>query len=445
MSRTLTPKDAASIMNALFKEATGQTASLTAEDISGFISAGEQVLATGIENTLNKLSMVCIRSMAKVRPYKAKYNLIDASSEELFTSRLRMIFYKTSDVLNAGDWNTDLYTNLANGYDNGSNSGASTASMWEQHKKIPVEINFSGVSVYQACLTHFQNQLNQAFRSPAELANYLNAEFLDFANDLEQVKERFNMAVVLNRLAASIYYEQNSSTVTSYGLETCAIDMTAAFNAEYGTSYTTAQIKSSHMTEFAKFLAETIKNLSDKFTDRTGLYHCRYPDLDSSTSAELNMVAAHTPKANQKLFMYQPLMNKIAAEVMPSIFNPQYLSIENYEGVNFWQNINHPNEISVKPALPDLNGSGQTAASSAVSADVIGMIFDTDALMTSFIHEGSESTPLEARKRYYNVWTSIARNNIDCYAKQAVVLYFGKDPEPEPEGGAGGDAGGAVG
>ena len=50
MARTLTPRDCHVLMNLLVKEATGQDAQIQVVDSSTFVSAGEQVLATGTEN-----------------------------------------------------------------------------------------------------------------------------------------------------------------------------------------------------------------------------------------------------------------------------------------------------------------------------------------------------------------------------------------------------------
>ena len=68
MARTLTTKDAYQIINLLVREATGQDATIQAVDPSTFVSVGETVLATGVENTLNALSLVLGRTFAAVRP-----------------------------------------------------------------------------------------------------------------------------------------------------------------------------------------------------------------------------------------------------------------------------------------------------------------------------------------------------------------------------------------
>ncbi len=120
MARTLTPLDAHAIMNALVAQATGQ-ASITATDMSSFVAAGELVLATGMENTLNALALVLGRTLMAVRPYGAKLGMINALNTGAYSHRLRKISFYSREALPAGDWNTDLYNNLVTGYDNGSN------------------------------------------------------------------------------------------------------------------------------------------------------------------------------------------------------------------------------------------------------------------------------------------------------------------------------------
>ena len=57
MGRLQTPTDAHTVLNALAYQATGRT-DLTATDTSSFVSVGETVLATGVENVASALSIV---------------------------------------------------------------------------------------------------------------------------------------------------------------------------------------------------------------------------------------------------------------------------------------------------------------------------------------------------------------------------------------------------
>ena len=114
MARVLTPQDAHAIINAVAEQATGQT-SLTATNTSSFVSVGEMILATGMENTMQALSLVLGRTMAAVRPYDAKFSLVNAVNTGAYSHRFRKISYYADDALPSGDWNTQLFTNLADG------------------------------------------------------------------------------------------------------------------------------------------------------------------------------------------------------------------------------------------------------------------------------------------------------------------------------------------
>ena len=156
MARTLTTKDAYQIINLLVREATGQDATIQAVDPSTFVSVGETVLATGVENTLNALSLVLGRTFAAVRPYNAKFVSINAINSGLYANRIRKISFYAREAVVDGAENTDLKTNFADGYDNGSNSNASAPSMWEQNQPLPLEMNFAGSSEWQTVTTVYE-------------------------------------------------------------------------------------------------------------------------------------------------------------------------------------------------------------------------------------------------------------------------------------------------
>ena len=77
---------------------------------------------------------------------------------------------------------------------------------------------------------------------------------------------------------------------------------------------------------------------------------------------------------------------------------------------------------------------GTQVAGSAVSLDyVLGILYDEDAIMTDFQLESSATTPLEARKRYRNIWWSFAKNAINDFTENAIIFTM-EDPS---EGGDG--------
>ena len=415
-ARTLTARDCHALMNLLVKEATGQDATIQVVDSSTFVSAGEQVLATGTENVLNALSLVLGRTFMAVRPYNAKLALINAVNTGEYTHRMRKISFYSREAQASGDWNTQSYTNLADGFTNGQNiddgTAQSTKSMWEQNQPVPLEINFAGQSVWQDSTTVYEYQLQQAFRSEGEFADFVSGIMTERGNDIESQKEAFNRMTILNFMAGVYDLNQTGSVV----------NLTKAFNDEFGTSYTSAQLRTTYLKEFCMFLAAKIKIDSDMLTNRSEKAHW-VPAKEGYT------LLRHTPKDRQRLMLYNPLMIKTQSYVFPELFNEQYLKMENYEGVMFWQNENDPSAIKVTPAIPNLvtPAAGQTAGDTVALDYVVGMLYDVDALMIDYQLERSAVTSLEARKGYRNMWWTFSKNAINDFTENAII-YVMEDP-----------------
>ena len=416
MARVLTTKDAYQIINLLVKEATGQDATIQAVDPSSFVSVGETILATGVENTLNALSMILGRTFMAVRPYNAKFGVLNSIDSGLYANRMRKISFYSREAVVDGASNTDLKTNFAEGYDNGSNSGASAPSMWEQQPSIPFELNFGGSSEWQLVQTVYEKQLQVAFRGPEEFAQFVSGMMTEKANEIEMTKEAFNRMTVLNAMAG--VYDLSASMAGS------SVNLTAEFNAEFGTSYTTADLLGpSHFTEFLEFFVGYIKILSDQMTHNSKKFHWA---PTKTVGANTYTILRHTPKDKQKLMLYNPFWIKAEARVKPAIFNERYLDFGKFEGVDFWQNENDPSAISITPAIPDVtlaNGT-QTAGTAVQLNTVIGFMFDEDALRTDFQYESSDTTVLESRKKYRNIWYTFRKNACVDYSEKMVLLYM---------------------
>lgn len=415
MARVLTTKDAYQIINLLVREATGQDATIQAVDPSSFVSVGETVLATGVENTLNALSMVLGRTFMAVRPYNAKLGSLNAINSGLYANRMRKISFYAREAVIDGASNTDLKTNFADGYDNGTNGGASTASMWEQNAPMPLEMNFGGSSEWQTVTTVYEKQLQVAFRGPDEFAAFVNGIMTEKGNDIESEKEAFNRMTLLNAMAG--VYDLSASMPGS------AINLTTEYNSYFGTSYSTNDLLTTYLESFLQFFTSEIKTISDKMTNRSVKYH--WP-VTKTVSGVTYSILRHTPRDRQKLLIYKPFWYKAEAIVKSAIFNPQYLDINNFEGVDFWQNEFDSSAISVTPAIPDVTlANGTQTVGSAVQLDyVLGFMFDEDGLLVDYQFDSATTTPLEARKHYRNLWWTMRKNAICDFTENMILLYM---------------------
>lgn len=426
MARTLTPLDGYAIINEMVRQGTGQKA-LAATDISSFVSAGETLLASGVENVMNTLSLVIGRTFVATRPYKAKFSKVNAISTDAYTNRLRKISYYSRDAKASGYFNTDQFKNLANGFTNGQNEAGtpptpqSTKSMWEQETPIVAEFNFAGSTVWDVQLTRYEKQIRAAFRGPQELADFVNGIITEKANDIESEKEAWNRMAVLSKIASVYNYAVIEGVMTE-----SAVNLTAAFNAFYGTSYSTADLQSTYLKEFLAFMVATIKEYSDYLTERSARFHL---PMTKTVDGVQYSILRHTPKDRQRLYLYQPLFRKAESLVLPEIFHDEMLDIDKqYEGVNFWQNNESETtrpSISLTTAIYDVN-TGAQKQGSAVSLDyVVGMLTDEDGILTDFQMDGDAyTTPVEARKGYRNTWWHFSKNIINDPTENCIIFYM---------------------
>lgn len=417
MPRILTQQDIHQLLALVAKQATGAQ-NLASVNSANFVSVGEHVLSTGFENTYNALSLLIGRTLVASRPYNGRLNIINAIDTGVFSHRLRKISYYSRDPLAAGDWNTQLHTNLGDGLTAGQNEDVadpeSTKSQWEQHQAVPLEMNFAGSSVWQDALTRYKYQVQQAFLSEDAFAAFWGGAMQEKANDIETQRESFRRLTLLNFMAG--VYNLGGNRV---------VNLTAAYNARFGTSYTSAQLRSTYLRSFLEFMTATIKTYSDRMTMRSTAYHWS-PAKQDAAGNNLVMLR-HTPKEKQRLMLYAPLFREAEAMVLPEIFRPNYLELGQYEGVDFWQHFSADGtdsaSINVTPAIPDTSGTGGQTAGTAVNIPyVVGMLYDEDALMVDFQLTDAETTPIEARKRYMTTWWSFARNAINDFTENAILF-----------------------
>ena len=422
MPRRLNVTDGYAVINAMSAEMFGQNGTIQAIDESSFASVGESILNSGIENVINTLSLVCSRDLVAIRPYAAKFRLINALDSGMFSNRIRKISYYAKNATPTGASNTDLYAeNLGMGFDNGVHFDTSTPpvqqsveSMWLQSAPVVWQAWFGGAIEWQYPYTLYDNALKPAFRSGQEWADFLNGFLVSAANDIETEKEAFSRLVVLNHIAGVA--DLTASMPNSFR------NLTSEFNAKFNTSYTTTQLQSTYLSEFLAFFVATVKTDSDMLENRSILYHWSPAKTVNGVSYVL---PRQTKKADQRMLMISKFWNDAEALVLPQIFNPQYLSIDNFEKIDYWQNINHPTAINVTPAIPDVLSPGsQTTGTTVALGCVLGMLYDRDAMMVDFHLEDVASSPLEARKHYRTIWNTINKNPINDFTENCIVYYM---------------------
>lgn len=400
MANVLTPVDVYALMNAVVSQATGRT-DLAVVDTTTFASVGEIVLRTGTENTLNAISTVIGKTIFSVRPYKGKLESLRVAQQR-WGGQVRKIINLYDEAEKSDDWNTDVAQNdLADG---------GSVDMYKIRKPKAVQLNFYGTKVLQKHITRFRDQLSLAFHNEDEFIRFIDSVMVEFSNEIELLNEAESRATLLNFMAG----------ISSMGLT--EVDLVAEYNNEYGTQYTRAQLLSTYIESFMKFVAAEIKIYSSRLTDMSTLYHANLTGY--------NKIMRHTPKERQKMVMYEPIFIKTQAEVYSGLFNPEYLDIGSFEGVNYWQSQSTPTAINVKPNILNVADGSSKNAEVAVELDyVLGILFDEEACGVMPQFDYSSTTPFNSAGGYYNMYMHWRFNSYCDYTENAVLFVMGEGGE----------------
>ena len=403
MPNTITPTDVYAIVNAMAVEMYGANNTLTAFDTSSFTTVGEKMLRTSYENTLNALSVTIGRSIIAARPYRGKFRIIMRVPQEFGLITRKISFYSGA-LEPSTDFNTDI--NAAQLVD-----GASI-DPWTITKTYPLEINFVGLKVTQKNYTVFRYQLKQAFQSAELFGSFLSGLLTQIANDLEVDMGAENRLQILNAIGATY----------NVGAPRQKVNLTSAYNAFYGTTKTTADLLGPDFTSLMEFFVMRLKGDMELMSEYNALFHI-YParNDDGGNALVLNR---HTPPEDRRLLLYMPRIRQAEATVFPSLFDNSYLRLEDYEGVEYWQNPNVPEAVSVTPNQLNVS-TGASAAGNPVALDhVLAVLFDRDALATSVHVEDVITSPINNKGSYYNVTYHYGKDYQFDQTENMVIYYL---------------------
>ena len=402
MATNFGKQEAYAILNAVVEQALGVT-DLTVVDTTTFVKTGEALMRNpGYEKTLNAISNVYFKTIFAVRPYSGKLKmLIDESSEPWGDAERKL---------------TPLFKYLEKSTDNNTESAIAAGEAvlvngewvnpWIINKPELIQTNFIGVDIIQKSITNFtEDQLNVAFRGEDEFIQFLGMINMAWSNEIEKTLEEERRLALTNYIAGCI-------------INNMAIDVVKAFNETYDTTFTRDELLSTYFENFAKFTIALIKKKSEIFTEYTTTEHINLDDYAP--------IPRHTDKSNQRFCFYEPFFIDMKANVYSSLFHPEELNIGEYEKINFWQSIETPTRINIKPNYMDTDGLVKDSEN-AIEADyILGVLFDKDALRIRNIYERTLTTPLNEAGMYSNTFYHSQFAPLVDYTEKGVVFYLGE-------------------
>ena len=196
------------------------------------------------------------------------------------------------------------------------------------------------------------------------------------------------------------------------------INVLQAYYDETGTSLTPATMFNvSNYTEFTRWLAGYMTTLADKLAERTEKYHMNV------TGKELKRF---TDNADLRKYISANVANYLDTAVASGLYNPDRLSVitNGMRKMTFWQNIDNPYSVLATPSYLDVSDGSIVEALSAVQIDnIIGVLFDRDALGMVKRSTWSAATPFNAKGGYYNIFWHWTQQTYNDFTENFILLY----------------------
>jgi len=380
------------VLASIVGQATGQTV-LAPTDVSSFISVAQTGLKTGYDALGTAISQVLSKTIFSVRPYSAKFKGLQAD-EVRYGNHVRKL--TTIDK----PFEDDDRIKLVDGQ---------SIDDWKVNKPSVLQTNFYGANVYQKTITIYRDQLDTAFSGPEEFGRFISMIMQNAADMIEQAHEETARMTVAN-LIAGINYQESQSITTGR-----VIHLISEYNTETGSSLTNTSVYApANFEAFAKWLFGYLKTLSDRLAERSAKYHQNFTG---------KTIMRHTPLDKQKCYIYSPILNKVDANVLSSVFHDEYLKIMDHEDVTYWQSIDTPDAIQIKPSVTKADGTIATASNQNMSK-VFGVIFDEDAAGYTVVNQWSATSAFNARGGYYNQVYHFTDRYWNDFSENAVVLLL---------------------
>lgn len=378
------------ILNAVVKQATGNT-TLATVDGNNFATVAQLPLKIGYDPVIKAISQVLSSTIFSVRPYSRKFKGINVSSQK-FGNITRKLNIADSD------WTDDDRQKLTDG---------ESIDMYVVKKPTVLQTNFYGANAFQRQTTIFKDQLDVAFSSQEEFGRFISMLMSNVSDMIEQGHESMARMCILNYVGGKLANVDEANN---------RIHLLTEYNELTGLTLNDKDVyKPENFPSFMKFVVARIKAISNLMTERSKKFH---------TNVTGKEIMRHTPLSKQKVYLLAPQQYLMETSVLSDLFNDKYMKMTDLELVNFWQNIDKPADIDIKPIYMGKTGTLEQPTSAIKESHLFGVIFDEEALGYTTVNNWSAPTPFNARGGYHNIFWHYTDRYWNDFTENGVVLLL---------------------
>ena len=383
---TMTFEQASGILNNIRKQVTGEDP-IAIEDSTKFISVATTLLQAGYDPVLNAITQMVTKTIFSIRPYNRKFAGIKVDSDQ-WGAIVRKLSIADKDFEN------DVRFELEDGV---------AVDMYRVNKPNVLQTNFYGQNVFEKDYTIFRDQLDNAFSGVAEFGRFMSMVVQNVSDMIEQAHESIARMIIANFIGGKVISDNG------------VIHALTEYNTATGKSLTKVTVYDpDNFNDFCKWLYARVATLTSLMTERSQKFQI---------NVEGKEINRHTPYEYQKVYMYNPFLNEMNARVLADTFHADFVEYADVEGVNYWQSIDTPNQIKVKPAYMDEQGQIVDGDETTVE-ELIGVVFDRDALGYTTVHDWSATTPFNARGGYWNTFHHFTERWYNDFTEKGIILLL---------------------
>ena len=251
---------------------------------------------------------------------------------------------------------------------------------------------FDKETPYSFFITMQEKMLTEAFLNAGAMASFVNQVFGKVQNKIEVVLEDLARVALVNMMC-NLSTKQEIKLVTMYNSKTGSTlnPQTALFDPA-----------------FMRFAIGMMNNIASKLETMSVLFNTDGYDR-------------FTPKSEQRFYVLADFITQLETVVQYSAFNPQYVNKSVDIAVPYWQGVKEGDDVNDIAVLSKVIGKVDSKVDKTIE-NVVGVLFDREAIGTFRQEEKVLTTPVNARGAYYNTFWHEKQMWFNDMSENAVIF-----------------------